>query len=141
MTGRTISHYEVIEKLGEGGMGVVYKARDTRLHRFVAIKVLPPERVADPDRKRRFVQEARSASALNHPHIITIHDIGSENGVDFIAMEYLEGKTLGQMIPPKGLAPRAALRRAMQIADALAAAHAKGIVHRDVKPPSPDAQP
>jgi serine/threonine protein kinase len=134
VVGRIISHYEVIEKLGEGGMGVVYKARDTRLNRFVAIKVLPPERIADPERKRRFVQEARSASALNHPHIITIHDIGSENGADFIAMEYLEGKTLGQMIPPKGLAPREALNYAVQIADALAAAHAKGIVHRDVKP-------
>ena len=134
MVGRTISHYEVIEKLGAGGMAVVYKARDTRLNRFVAIKVLTPGRVADPERKRRFVQEARSASALNHPHIVTIHDIGSENGVDFIAMEYLEGKTLGQMIPPKGLAPREALSYAKQIADALAAAHAKGIVHRDVKP-------
>jgi Tol biopolymer transport system component len=115
-------------------MGVVYRARDTRLNRFVAIKVLPPERVADPERKRRFAQEARSASALNHPHIVTIHDIGSENGTDFIVMEYLEGKTLGQMIPPKGLAPREALNYAVQIADALAAAHAKGIVHRDVKP-------
>ncbi len=134
MVGRSISHYEVIEKLGEGGMGVVYKARDTRLNRLVAIKVLPPERVADPERKRRFVQEAKSASALNHPHIITIHDIGSENGTDFIAMEYLEGKTLGQMIPPKGMAPREALNYAVQIADALAAAHSKGIVHRDVKP-------
>ncbi|HUI54791.1 MAG TPA: serine/threonine-protein kinase, partial [Bryobacteraceae bacterium] len=134
MVGRTISHYQVIEKLGEGGMGVVYKARDTRLHRFVALKVLPPEKVADTERKRRFVQEARSASALNHPHIITIHEIGSESDTDFIAMEYLEGKTLGQLIPPKGLSPREALNYAMQIADALAAAHAKGIVHRDVKP-------
>jgi len=134
VVGRTISHYQVIEKLGEGGMGVVYKARDTRLHRFVALKVLPPEKVADTERKRRFVQEARSASALNHPHIITIHEIGSESDTDFIAMEYLEGKTLGQLIPPKGLSPREALNYAMQIADALAAAHAKGIVHRDVKP-------
>jgi Tol biopolymer transport system component/tRNA A-37 threonylcarbamoyl transferase component Bud32 len=132
--GDTLAHYRIESKLGEGGMGVVYKARDTRLRRFVAIKVLPPERVADPERKRRFIQEARSASALNHPHIVTIHDIGSENGADFIAMEYIEGKTLGQMIPPKGMAPREALNYAVQIADALAAAHAKGIVHRDVKP-------
>jgi len=89
MVGRTISHYEIVEKLGEGGMGVVYKARDTHLDRFVAIKVLPPEKVADPERKRRFVQEAKSASALNHPNIITIHDIASDYSLDFIAMEYV----------------------------------------------------
>jgi len=115
-------------------MGVVYKAQDTRLDRFVAIKVLPPDKVADVERKRRFVQEAKSASALNHPNIVTIHDIDSENGTDFIAMEYLDGRTLGRIIPPHGLPPREALRYAVQIADALAAAHLKGIVHRDVKP-------
>src|SRR5438093_4828029 len=93
LVGQTISHYRVIEKLGEGGMGVVYKARDTHLDRFVAIKVLPAEKVADPERKRRFVQEARAASALNHPNIITIYDIDQTNGVDFMAMEYVAGKT------------------------------------------------
>jgi hypothetical protein len=91
--GRTISHYEILEKLGEGGMGVVYKGRDTHLDRFVAIKVLPPERVTDPERRRRFTQEAKAASALNHPNIITIYDIASDNGIDFIAMEYVPGGT------------------------------------------------
>jgi len=93
MVGKTISHYEITEKLGEGGMGVVYKARDTHLDRFVAIKVLPPEKVADPERKRRFVQEAKAASALNHPNIIHIYDIDHQDGVDYIVMEYVEGKT------------------------------------------------
>ena len=91
MVGRTIAHYCILEKLGEGGMGVVYKARDTHLDRFIAIKVLPPERVADPERRRRFVQEAKAASALNHPNIITIYDIDAADGVDFIAMEYVPG--------------------------------------------------
>src|SRR5262245_32485999 len=98
MIGKTIAHYQILEKLGEGGMGVVYKARDTHLERLVAIKVLPPEKVADPERKRRFVQEAKAASALNHPNIITIHDIASENGADFIVMEYVQGKTLDALV-------------------------------------------
>jgi Tol biopolymer transport system component len=134
MVGRTISHYEILEKLGEGGMGVVYKARDTHLDRFVAIKVLPPEKVADAERKRRFMQEAKSASALNHPNIITIYDIARDNGIDFIAMEYVAGKALNQLIARKGLPLGEALKYAVQIADALAAAHAAGIVHRDLKP-------
>src|ERR1017187_10426512 len=134
MIGRTISHYEITEKLGEGGMGVVYKARDSRLKRFVALKVLPPEKVTDPERKQRFVQEARSASALNHPNIVTVYDIDQSDGVDFIAMEYVDGKPLGQIIPARGLPPRQALNYAAQIAAALAAAHSQGIVHRDVKP-------
>ena len=92
LAGRQLGPYQVLGVIGAGGMGVVYKARDTHLDRLVAIKVLPPEKVADPERKRRFVQEAKAASALNHPNIITIHDIGSENGIDFIVMEYVQGK-------------------------------------------------
>ena len=134
MVGKTISHYQILDKLGEGGMGVVYKARDTHLDRFVAIKVLPPERVADPERKRRFVQEAKAASALNHPNIITIHDISSEGGHDFMVMEYVAGKTLAQLIGRKGLPIREALKCAVQTADALARAHTRGIIHRDLKP-------
>ena len=97
MIGKTISHYRILEKLGEGGMGVVYKARDTRLDRFVAIKVLPAEKVADPERKQRFVKEAKAASSLNHPNIITIYDIGQAEGIDFIAMECVIGKTLDRV--------------------------------------------
>jgi serine/threonine protein kinase len=152
MTGRTISHYQILDKLGEGGMGVVYKARDTHLDRFVALKVLPPEKVADPERKRRFVQEAKAASALNHPNIITIYDIdhievaqaprpatlggleGPPHLIDFIAMEFVPGKTLDELIPRRGMRLGEALRIAVQIADALARAHAAGIVHRDLKP-------
>src|SRR5438445_6646548 len=134
MIGRTILHYQIVETLGRGGMGVVYKARDTHLDRFVAIKVLPPEKIADAERKRRFVQEAKAASALNHPNIITIHDIASENGIDFIAMEYVPGRTLDELINWKGLRLNEALKCAVQIADALAKAHAAGIIHRDLKP-------
>jgi len=134
MIGKTISHYEILEKLGEGGMGVVYKARDTHLDRLVAVKVLPPEKVADPERKRRFIKEAKAASALNHPNIITVHDIAEDAGVDFIVMEFVQGKTLAQSIATKPFSAGEALRHAVQIADALAAAHAKGIVHRDLKP-------
>jgi Tol biopolymer transport system component/tRNA A-37 threonylcarbamoyl transferase component Bud32 len=134
MVGRTISHYQITEKLGEGGMGVVYKARDSHLKRFVALKVLPPEKVADPERKQRFVREARSASALNHPNIVTVYDIDQSDGVDFIAMEHVEGKGLDELIGRKGLKLNEALKYAIQIADALAKAHAAGIVHRDLKP-------
>jgi serine/threonine protein kinase len=134
MIGKTVAHYQVLEKLGEGGMGVVYKARDTHLDRLVALKVLPPEKVVDPERKRRFVQEAKAASALNHPNIITIHDINQENGLDFIAMEYVKGKTLDQLLGRRGLALGEVLKSAVQITDALARAHVAGIVHRDLKP-------
>ena len=120
MLGQTISHYQVLEKLGEGGMGVVYKAKDTHLGRLVAIKVLPAERVANPERKRRFIQEAKAASALNHPNIVTIHDIACEDGRDFIVMEYVAGKTLDQLIGRKGLKLSETLKCAIQMADALA---------------------
>src|SRR5512139_2282310 len=134
MIGKTLGHYQITEKLGEGGMGIVHKARDTRLDRFVALKVLPPEKVSDPERKRRFIQEAKAASALNHPNIITIHDIDQADGIDFIAMEYVAGKTLDQRIGHRGLRLNDALKYAVQIADALAQAHSAGIVHRDLKP-------
>ena len=134
LTGRQVGHYQILSRLGEGGMGVVYKARDQHLDRFVAIKVLPPELVADRDRKRRFVQEAKSASALNHPNIITVHDIASDNGTDFMVMEYVEGKALDQLIPRRGMKLNDALKYAIQIADGLAKAHSAGIIHRDLKP-------
>src|SRR5229473_1270454 len=134
MLGQTISHYRVEEKLGEGGMGVVYQARDLHLDRFVALKLLPADKVADPERKRRFVQEAKAASALNHPNIITIHDIDQADGVDFIAMEYVDGKALERLIPRNGMRLGDVLKYAIQIADALARAHAAGIIHRDIKP-------
>ncbi|HST10288.1 MAG TPA: protein kinase [Terriglobales bacterium] len=133
MVGRTISHYEILEKLGEGGMGVVHKAFDTHLDRLVAVKVLPPDKVANADRKRRFVQEAKAASALNHPNIITIYDIDSADGIDFIVMEFVAGKTFDRCIPRHGLRLNEALKYSIQIADALAAAHSAGIVHRDLK--------
>jgi Tol biopolymer transport system component/predicted Ser/Thr protein kinase len=134
MVGRTVSHYRIVEKLGGGGMGVVYKAEDTKLGRMVALKVLPPERVADPNRRRRFVQEARAASALNHPNIITIYDIDEAEGVHFIAMEYVAGKTLDRLMAGHGLRVNEALKYAVQMAAALTKAHSAGIVHRDLKP-------
>ena len=134
MVGQTIPHYRVLEKLGEGGMGVVYKARDTHLDRFVAIKVLPPEKVADPERKRRFVQEAKAASALDHPNIVTVHDIASHGGGEFVVMEHIAGATLAVKIADKQLRLPEILKLAAQAAEALAAAHSAGIVHRDLKP-------
>src|SRR5512137_504233 len=126
MIGKTLGHYQITDKLGEGGMGVVYKARDTHLDRFVAIKVLPAEKVADLERKRRFIQEAKAASALNHPNIIDIHDINSDAGVDFIVMEHVVGNTLDRRIERKGIRIGEALKYAVQIADALDTAHAAG---------------
>lgn len=134
MIDRTISHYRILEKLGEGAMGVVYQARDTRLERPVALKILPAGAMRDQERKWRFEQEAKTASGLNHPHIVTIYDIGEAEGVDFIAMEYVQGQPLDRRIPAGGLPFETALDWAVQTAEALAAAHAAGVVHRDIKP-------
>ncbi|HPW17167.1 MAG TPA: protein kinase [Candidatus Aminicenantes bacterium] len=134
LTGQTLLHYRILEKIGEGGMGAVYKAIDTHLDRPVAVKVLPADKVADAERKSRFVQEAKAASALRHSNIVVIHDIASDRGLDFIVMELLEGKSLDELVGRKGLKLNDALGLAVQIADGLAKAHAAGIIHRDIKP-------
>jgi serine/threonine protein kinase len=133
MIGRTFGSYRVLEKLGAGGMGEVYKAHDTRLDRAVALKVLPPE-FATPERMQRFEQEARAASTLNHPNILTIHDVGRDADVAWFAMEWVDGRTLRDLLGAGRLPIRQAVQIASQIADGLAKAHAAGIVHRDLKP-------
>ncbi len=132
--GNKLGPYEVLEPIGKGGMGEVYKARDTRLHRTVAIKILPSDKVVDPNRKRRFIQEARAASTLNHPNIITLYDIASDGSIDYLVMEHVPGRSLDTFIAPKALPIAEVIGYIKQIAAALAAAHAAGIVHRDIKP-------
>src|SRR5580700_10089761 len=134
MVGKKILHYQLIDKIGAGGMGEIYKAEDSRLNRLVAVKILSPGLSTDPERKRRFFQEAQAASALNHPNIITLYDIVTEGDMQCIVMEYISGKTLRDLTPAGGLTPPQTLQYATQIASALTAAHSAGIIHRDLKP-------
>src|SRR5262245_50033416 len=134
MIERTLGHYRILEKLGEGGMGVVYLAEDLRLQRRVALKLLPPAMARDPDRLRRFEREAKTVAALNHPNIVTLYSVEEAEGERFLTMEYVDGLTLDAMVPREGLDTADVLRIATQLADAVATAHARGITHRDLKP-------
>src|SRR5215211_4653891 len=132
--GTVFAHYRILEPIGAGGMGAVYKAYDEKLDRIVALKVLPAEALAHDERRRRFLQEARAASALNHPYIMTVFEIGEADGKPFIVMEYVEGETLRQKITARSLQTLDCLDIAIQIAAGLSKAHERGIVHRDLKP-------
>src|SRR6266850_4239328 len=134
LLGKTLSHYRILTRIGAGGMGVVYRARDEALHRDVAVKVLPPSLNTDPGRLRRFEQEARAAGALNHPNILAIYDFGEYGGSFYLVSELLEGRTLDEQMGGRALPVRKAVDYAIQIARGLSEAHEKGIVHRDLKP-------
>src|SRR5258706_8409254 len=133
-TGTRLGPYEILSSAGAGGMGEVYRAKDSRLDRIVAVKVLPALLSEDPVRRQRFEREARAISALSHPHICTLYDVGREGGIDFLVMEYLEGETLADCLAKGALPPDQALRHAIEIASALDKAHRQGVVHRDLKP-------
>jgi len=132
--GQTLAHYRIGQKIGEGGMGVVYQAEDTRLGRRVAMKVLPPEMSADPARRARFERQARAVATLNHPNIVTLHSVEEAEGISFLTMELVEGQRLAQLLPRDGLALYKLLDWSLGISDALVAAHRQGVVHRDLKP-------
>ncbi|MFB3140866.1 MAG: serine/threonine-protein kinase, partial [Candidatus Acidiferrales bacterium] len=133
MIGRTLSHYRIVEKIGAGGMGEVYRAHDEKLDRDVALKVLPAATLGDDTARARLLREARTASALNHPHICTVHEVGKADGQVYIAMEFVEGKPLSELVRGQGLPVETALRYGSQIADGLGHAHERGVVHRDLK--------
>src|SRR5436190_6269867 len=134
MLDRTLGHFRILEKLGEGGMGVVYLAQDTRLQRNVALKLLPPAMAREPERLRRFEREAKVVASLNHPNIVTLFSVEEAENERFLTMEYVEGQTLDELVPSEGLETREVLRLGVQLADAVAAAHQRGITHRDLKP-------
>ncbi|MBW2726566.1 MAG: serine/threonine protein kinase, partial [Deltaproteobacteria bacterium] len=134
MIGKTLAHYEIVERIGAGGMGEVYRARDTKLGRDVALKILPPAAAADPERRQRFEREAKAVASLQHPHIVTIHSIDEDEGTHFLTMEIVRGKTLSDVIPANGVPLDQLFEIGIPLADAVHAAHERGVIHRDLKP-------